>query len=231
MITTEQLECLIPTVNSIKESVLYCTTNATNAAEIWAAVGTFLAVAVSLGLGIFAYLSAKKREIAQAAREIEIRWADYSKEFILALRSVLEKFPDVSNSALLDFTMEFQGYRALAMVHHRPLAELLDELDEVIGESIAAWGKAQSNNVTSTAYPDWPFRQQAVIRIMWQLLSSVAGVLHRWHVDPAHRRECERALRLAIHTTRECLDTSLRKDEVDWKATNPLLNVKFDLEG
>ncbi|WP_404291204.1 hypothetical protein [Glutamicibacter arilaitensis] len=50
MITAEQFKCEIPLPNGLKEGVLYCSTNATNAAEIWTAAAAVVTALATAGL-------------------------------------------------------------------------------------------------------------------------------------------------------------------------------------
>lgn len=52
----EQIKCEIPLPDAPKENegVIYCATNATNAAEIWSAVGACLGVIVTTFMAYFA---------------------------------------------------------------------------------------------------------------------------------------------------------------------------------
>lgn len=43
MFIAEQIKCLIPSSNAVKEGALYCAAGATNATEIWTVIGTFIA--------------------------------------------------------------------------------------------------------------------------------------------------------------------------------------------
>lgn len=69
MIPSEQFKCLIPTPNAINEGVLYCSTNASNAVDIWIAVGTVGATVAAVAFGIRgefrAHREQKRAEIAE----------------------------------------------------------------------------------------------------------------------------------------------------------------------
>ncbi|MGV2855397.1 hypothetical protein ACNPON_17605 [Glutamicibacter sp. AGC13] len=59
--TAEQFECLIPSPDAFKEGVLYCSTNATNAVDIWVAAGTIGSAVAAVGLAAWTVYDSRKK--------------------------------------------------------------------------------------------------------------------------------------------------------------------------
>lgn len=93
--TAEQFECLIPTHDAFKEGVLYCSTNATNAIDIWVAFGTVGSAVAAVGLAIWSVVDSRKshrradeavqREIASSRRE---KLLEYARPILDALEGM-----------------------------------------------------------------------------------------------------------------------------------------------
>ncbi|WP_426734417.1 hypothetical protein [Glutamicibacter sp. 2E12] len=57
----EQFRCEIPSPDAIKEGVLYCSTNATNAVDLWVAAGTIGSAVAAVGLAAWTVYDTRRR--------------------------------------------------------------------------------------------------------------------------------------------------------------------------
>lgn len=75
MILAEQFECLVPSDGAVKSTIIYCSSNASNAADIWVAVGTLASAVAAVGFGIASAIGAKRERnrAIQAERRLRLQ--------------------------------------------------------------------------------------------------------------------------------------------------------------
>lgn len=79
MITAETFECTVPSANAVKKAIIYCTTDATNTADIWMAIGSIAgAVATTAAVIVALWQSKKAAEAAKRAEELSQKQFDES---------------------------------------------------------------------------------------------------------------------------------------------------------
>lgn len=89
----EQFECLIPSPNALKEGVLYCSTNATNAVDIWIAVGTVGATLAAVTFGIVEVVRGRSERKRQAKAEQQAVLNQQYQSLAQLIRQISWEFP------------------------------------------------------------------------------------------------------------------------------------------
>lgn len=105
MITAEQFKCSIPTPDAFKEGVLYCSTNATNAVDIWVACGTVGSAVAAVGLGIWSVFDSRKshrRADAAVQREIASNRREKLLEYARPIFDVLDEIDSLDKENLVN---------------------------------------------------------------------------------------------------------------------------------
>ncbi|MGP9529325.1 hypothetical protein [Glutamicibacter sp. AOP5-A2-18] len=103
MTLAEQFKCAIPTPDALKEGVLYCSTNATNGADIWSAVGTCFGVLVTVVMAIFAWKAwdTSRQQLSVAQHEVSENAFRYERTIQLeSLFELLGVYSDLDSRVL-----------------------------------------------------------------------------------------------------------------------------------
>ncbi|MGH3654584.1 hypothetical protein [Glutamicibacter sp.] len=159
--TAEQFECLIPTPDAFKESVLYCSTNATNAVDIWVAFGTVGSAVAAVGLAIWSVIDSRRshrradaalqREQYTARQEKLIKVSEPVKSVLQEMRSVDEALIAEQSSELYWAVDTFRDHvsrlGAVESEFGKYLLTLAGQLNYAINDMLAPDGFGRSHKL------------------------------------------------------------------------------------
>jgi len=148
MAVAEQFECFIPSTDALKQNVIYCSADASNAAALWglaidgvAALATLATVVVSVVIAVTSRREARAAEMKAESLQKERENSRRLETYLESLRSLVGEYPSVEDGTLQKYKaslIAIQG--AAANEVEKWLGGVLQDMDEAVALALVAAG-------------------------------------------------------------------------------------------
>lgn len=221
----ETLECKVPSPNAVKDAVIYCVTNPTNAADIWAAGGGIVTAVATFVLAIFAiaaWLAAKKNlklmegQVVATARastdaienDIQSRQIEALTEYTGAWLEVLGNLKN--ESAQMNVIVQRATIKGLNWRTHH-----WDELDRLAPsiEFDALLSKTIRENHGQSKGQDPNLWDQLGVD---QAINTLFFASQKWQREPGERAEADRLFIEGMRSLRTSIHDFQKKTGPNW---------------
>lgn len=183
MINAEEFECRVPTLDAVKDAVIYCSATDNNIAEIWSAAGTIGATIVALGFGLMEYRRGRKDRAAR----IELNSMSIQNEqFQLVLqlmKSVVDEFPAASDRLSNRLIAQIRIYEQLLISDRKTPKPIAESVQLVLTHfaSLSIQYSADNNRLADRMGDRWASAVSVPARLLGLIHFRLETALSLWH--------------------------------------------------